>query len=155
MDTEGLLSVLVTVACAVIFLVTFLIGDVAGFLIEAKTTRRWRNASDAMGFEFDGEKKRCRSLSRLFLPKLLWPGTEESAFCYGEVLQSVRGRVRDFDTLITDFTVWNFFTRGPLVYRATVCVVSGDRITLPGQLVVLKPSSLLLPGYRMTPTLRE
>ncbi len=155
MDTGGSLSIPVTVACAVVFLVTFLIGDVAGFIIEAKTTRRWRNASRVMGFKFDGEKKRCRSLSRLFLPKLLWPGTEESAFCYGQVLQSLKGRVRDFDTLITDFTVWNYFTRGPLVYRATVCVVSGDRIALPGQMVVLKPSSLLLTGFGMTPTLRE
>jgi hypothetical protein len=154
MDTPGSANFLVTVACVVVFLTTFFIGDIAGYLIEAKTTRRWKNTSIAMGFTFNEQKTRCPSLSRLFLPKLLWPGNKESPFCYGQVMQSLRGKVREFDTLIADFTVWNFFTRGPLIYRATVCVVSGRRIALPGRMVVLKPSSLLLPGYVRSNTLR-
>jgi hypothetical protein len=156
MDPQGsTVQFLITVACVVVFLTTFFIGDVAGYLIEARTTRRWRTASIAMGFTFNEQKTRCPSLSRLFLPKLLWPGTKESPFCYGQVMQSLHGKARELDTLIADFTVWNYFTRGPLVYRATVCVISGHRIALPGQMAVLKPSSLLLQGFVRSNILRQ
>ncbi|HMK36604.1 MAG TPA: hypothetical protein VK463_16135 [Desulfomonilaceae bacterium] len=153
MDIEHVPSVLVGAICLVVFVAAFLAGDIAGLLIEAKMAESWRKVAGSMGFEFDGVKRKCPSLSGFILPKLLLPGTTESAFVYGQVLKSMKGKVEEFEVRITDFTIWNFFTRGPLVFRAVVCVLKADPV-FPCPVAVVKGSSSFLQGFASSSDLR-
>lgn len=153
METQPLQAITYGVGFAVVFLLAFFAGDVAGLVIEWRNSRRWREVGEGMGFEFDGRRKKNPSLSKAILPKLLLPNTQESAFIYGEALKTLSGKIGGFEVLITDFTVWNYFTRGPLIFRAIVCVVTTDT-PLPADLGVVKSSSLFLHGFCLTRSLR-
>jgi hypothetical protein len=153
MDTQPLQMVTYGVGFAVVFFVTFFAGDVAGLVIERRNARHWSEIGEQMGFEFDGLRRQYPDLSRIILPKLLWPETQESAFVFGESLKSLSGRIGEFEILVTDFTVWNYFVRGPLVFRGTVCVVTTDA-ALPADMGIVRPSSVFLHGFLSTRSLR-
>jgi len=155
MGLEGPRSLILGTAYVAVFLITFLAGDIAGLMIEARTTRRWRNAAEKMGFEFDGRKRRRPSMSRFFLPKLFPLAAGETAFLYCEALQALRGLVQGFEVTIADLAVWNYHVRGPLVFRGTVCVVKSHGIDLPSQTGLVKASSTFLRGFQWSCPLRE
>jgi hypothetical protein len=155
MDTNGLTTTLFAVALFMVFAATFLAGDIAGLVIEAQSARRWRMAAERMGFEFDGHKRKSHSLSELFLPTLIFPGAKETAFSYGQVMKCLKGRVQGFDLSISDFTVWDFPTRGPVIYRAVICVIRRDGIELPGPISLVKARGVLSTGLSMNETLKE
>jgi hypothetical protein len=142
------------IASTIVFILAFLAGDIAGIIIEARTTRRWRDAANKIGFEFIGSKLRCPALSEFFLPKLSRFRPKESPFYYGEALNTLKGTVQGFEVAITDFTVWNLYMRGPLIFRGVVCLVSGEGINLPEQIGLVKPSSIFLAGFGWNRLLR-
>jgi hypothetical protein len=154
MDTDQLVHLLVVVACGLIFITTFLAGDIAGAFIEARWKKRWRAVGEKMGLAFDGTRRRDPALSELLLSKIVFPGTKESAFCYGETLKTLNGTVQGFDVVITDFLVWDFLVRGPLVFRATVCVVTGEGIEFPAEAQLVRSSSTLFRGFASNRSLR-
>ncbi len=49
-------TVMYPIACGIVFIATVLAGDIAGIIIEARTTRRWRDAAKEIGFEFIGQQ---------------------------------------------------------------------------------------------------
>lgn len=151
-ESQGLI---LGIGCAAVFLVTLLAGDIAGLIIEARTTRRWRDAAEEMGFDFDGSRRRWPSLSRFLVPKLFPFMGGESAFLYGESLNTLTGLVQGFEVTIVDFAVWNYHVRGPLVFRGAVCVVKTHDIDLPSQMGLVKASSIFLHGFQWTRPLRE
>ncbi|MGB6064096.1 MAG: hypothetical protein WBG50_04775 [Desulfomonilaceae bacterium] len=141
-------SAIYLVGFGIVFVAAFFAGDVAGFIIESRTTRRWKNAAEKMGFEFDERKTRYPSLSEFFLPRLSRFHLEESAFCYGEALKTLKSTVQGFNIAIIDFAVWNLHMRVPLIFRGVVCLVTTEEINLPGQIGLLKYSSIFLEGFR-------
>jgi len=143
------------VLCGLIFLATLLAGDVAGLFIERKWKRRWQAVANRMGFEFYGRRSRWPSLSSFLLPKLLLHGTKESAFCYGEALKTLRGSVAGFDVTITDFAVWNFYSRSSLVFRAPVLLFKKQGSAPLDVMATVKDRSFLLHGVRLDPSMRE
>ncbi len=147
-------SAIYFVVCGIVFVVAFLAGDIAGVIIESRKARRWKNAAEKMGFEFDNRKTRYPSLSEFFLPRLSRFHPEESAFCYGEGLNTLKSGVRGFNIVITDFAVWNLFMRVPLIFRGVVCLVTTEEINLPGQIALLKYSSIFLEAFRWNRALR-
>jgi hypothetical protein len=154
MGTPETQTVMYPIASAIVFIATFLAGDIAGIIIEKRTNRRWKNAANRMGFEFDGRRGRYPSLSAFFLPKLSRFRTKESPFYYGEVLKRLKGTVQGFDVAITDFTVWNLHMRGPLIFRGVVCLVTGQGINVPEHMGLVKPSSIFLNGFGWNRMLR-
>ena len=108
-----------------------------------------------MGFEFYGHRSRWPSLSSFLLPKLLLHGTRGSAFCYGEALKTLRGSVAGFDITITDFAVWNFYSRSSLVFRAPVLLFKKQGSAPLDLMAAVKARSILLHGVRLDPSLRE
>lgn len=151
-EPEGILF---GIAIILLFGLTFLAGDIAGLFIERQGARKWRMAAEKIGFEFDGEKKRSPSLSKIFLPKLLYPEAEETAFSYVQVMKSISGRVDGLDISINDFTVWDFHTRGPVIYRAVVCTINTGPVELPAPIGMVKIGSVLFYGYGLDKTLKE
>jgi hypothetical protein len=145
----------VGIACIVLFVVTACAGEVIGLVIEAHHRRRWRTASSRIGFGFDARRRRRPSLSRMLLPAVIAPGTEETIFSYGESLKGLSGEVEGFKVQITDFAVWDFFTRCPLVFRGVLCVIKGDRIHVPGQIGLVKWYSYLVDGFRASDIFRQ
>jgi len=154
MSTPETQTVLYSIVCGVVFIAAFLAGDLAGIIIEARTTRRWRDAAKRIGFEFIGHRTRYPSLSEFFLPKLSRFRPKESPFYYGEALKTVSGTVQGFDVAITDFTVWNLHMRGPLIFRGVVCLVTLEGINLPEQMGLVKSSSIFLDGFTWNRMLR-
>ncbi len=148
-------GILYGAAIVVLFAVSFLAGDIAGIIIERQSAQKWRIAAGKMGFEFDGRKRRSHSLSEIFLPRLLFPEAQETAFSYCQILKSVSGRVQGLDLSINDFTVWDFHTRGPVIYRAVLCIINGDEIELPGPICVAKSGSTLFYGFQQDKALKE
>lgn len=146
---------IVGIACVVIFLVTACAGEIIGLVIESHNKRRWRTASYSIGFGFDAQRRRWPSLSRILLPSVIAPGTEESIFSYGESLKGLSGDVGGFEVRITDFAVWDFFFRFPLVFRGVLCVIKGDRIHVPGQIRLVKWYSYLVDGFRESDIFRQ
>ena len=118
MGTPETNTVMISIACGIVFITAFLAGDIVGIIIEARTTRRWRDAAKKIGFEFIGWRTRYASLSEFFLPKLSRFRPKESPFYYGEALKTLKGTVQGFDVAITDFTVWNLHIRGPRSFVA-------------------------------------
>jgi len=155
MDTNELTTTLFAVACVIVFAATLLAGDIAGLIIEAQSARRWRMAAERMGFAFDGRKRKSHSLSELFLPTLIFPGAKETAFSYGQVMKCLKGQVQGFDLSISDFSVWDFPTRGPVIYRAVICVIKREGIELPGPLGLVKVRGVLSGGLRLNERLKE
>jgi hypothetical protein len=155
MNTAELPAVWSGVLCAIIFTVALVAGDVAGLFIERKWRRQWEKIADKMGFKFYGRRSRWPALSNFLLPKLLLPGQRDSAFCYGEALKTLTGRVGGFDVTITDFAVWNFYSRSSLVFRAPVFLFKKDGATMPSGMALVKNKSMLLNGFGMSPGIRE
>ncbi|MBM3298812.1 MAG: hypothetical protein FJY85_02515, partial [Deltaproteobacteria bacterium] len=155
MDPHEITAISVGVVTAVVFILTFLMGDIVGVIIEARSKRQWRRIGQEMGFEFYGTKTRNSSLSKFFLSKVIGPETDESAFCYCDLLKTLTGRVGRLKVLIADFTVWNLHTRGPLVYRVVLCLLTGEGLLLLNPLAIARRNSVLIPGFRLTQTLRE
>jgi len=147
-------TVMYSIVCSIVFITAFLAGDIVGIIIEARTTRRWRDAAKKIGFEFISRRTRCPSLSEFFLPKLSRFRPKESPFYYGEALKTLKGTVRGFKVAITDFTVWNLHMRGPLIFRGVVCLVTGEGVNLPEQMGLVKPSSIFLIGFGWNRMLR-
>jgi hypothetical protein len=147
-------TVMYSIVCGIVFVSAFLAGDIAGIIIEKRTNQRWKNAALKMGFEFDGRKGRYSSLSQFFLPKLTRFHQKESAFSYGEVLKRLKCNINGFDVAITDFTVWDYHIRGPLIFRGVVCLVTAEDIDLPDQLGLVKSSSTFIEGFRWNSMLR-
>lgn len=147
-------TVIYSIVCGIVFVSAFLAGDVAGIIIEKRTNLRWKNAARKIGFEFDGRRGRYSSLSQFFLPKLSRFHQKESAFNYGEVLKRLKGNVNGLDIAITDFTVWDYHVRGPLVFRGVVCLVTAQDIDLPEQLGLVKTSSTFFEGFSWNRMLR-
>ena len=147
MGTPETQTVMYPIAYGIVFIAAFLAGDIAGIIIEARTTRRWRDAAKKIRFEFIGRKTRYPSLSEFFLPKLSRFRPKESPFYYGEALKALKGTAQGFDVAITDFTVRNLHMRGPLIFRGVVCLVTGGGINLPEQIGLVKPSSIFLNGF--------
>ncbi|MBI5571291.1 MAG: hypothetical protein HY914_15210 [Desulfomonile tiedjei] len=154
MDTDQLVHLLVAAACGLIFITTFLAGDIAGAFIEARWKKKWRAVGEKMGLVFDGTRERSPALSELLLPKVIFPGTKESPFCYGEILKTLRGTVQGFNVVITDFLVWDYLVRGPLVFRSTVCIVTGEGIEFPAEAHLVRSSSTLFRGFASNRSLR-
>jgi hypothetical protein len=154
MSTPETQTVIYSIVCGAVFIAAFLAGDVAGIIIEARTTRRWRDAAKRIGFEFIGHRTLWPSLSEFFLPKLSRFRPKESPFYYGEALKTLKGKVQGFDVAITDFTVWNLHMRGPLIFRGVVCLVTGEGINLPEQVGLVKSSSIFLDGFTWNRILR-
>ena len=154
MNTDTLVHLFVAAGCGIIFITTFLAGDIAGALIESRMKKRWSRFGKKMGLAFDGSKARCPSLSKLFLPKIVFPGTKESAFCYGETLKTLKGTVQGLDVVIADFSVWDLYVRGPLIFRMTVCIVSGDGVEFPAQASLVHLSSTMLHAFALSRDLR-
>ncbi|MEW6347984.1 MAG: hypothetical protein AB1646_02900 [Thermodesulfobacteriota bacterium] len=153
MVANELLGFALGIVCALVLAVFFLLGDIVGLVVETRLTRRWEIMSERMGLAFDGGTEPCRSLSELLVPKLTGPGVEQSAFCYGESLRSLQGSIGHAALRIHDFAVWNFHIRGPLVFRAIVCVVETDRAAPNGECTVVCRSSVLADGFRRSPDL--
>ena len=154
MSTPETQTVMYPIACGIVFIATLLAGDVAGNIIEARTTQRWRDAAKQIGFQFIGSRLRCPALSEFFLPKLSRFRPKESPFYYGEARNTLKGTVQGFDVAITDFTVWNLHVRGPLIFRGVVCLVTGEGINLPEQMGLVKSSSIFLDGFGWNRKLR-
>jgi hypothetical protein len=154
MGTLEIHTVMFSILCGIVFVATFLAGDVAGIIIENRMSQRWKDAAQKIGFEFDGRRGRYPSLSQFFLPKLSRFHQRESAFSYGEVLKRLKGNVNGFDVAITDFTVWNFHTRGPLIFRGVVCLVTAEDVSFPEQTGLVKPSSIFFEGFSWNRMLR-
>jgi hypothetical protein len=146
---------LIGIACTAIFVVTVFMGEIVGFAIEALVRRRWRSASHRIGFGFDARRVRIPSLSRMMLHSVVGRGAEETIFSYGESLNKLSGTIKGFEVLITDFAVWNYFTRCPLVFRGVLCVIKGNRLRLPGQIRLVKWYSHLVDGFRLSKTFRQ
>ena len=91
MSTPETQTVMYPIASAIVFIAAFLAGDIAGIIIEARTTRRWRDAAKKIGFEFIGSRTGHPSLSEFFLPKLSRFRPKESPFYYGEALKTLKG----------------------------------------------------------------
>ena len=143
------------VLCFIVFGVSFLAGDIAGWIMERKWKQQWAKIAAKMGYDFHGQRNRWPSLSRFLLPKLLMPEHKESAFCYGEALKTFTGKALGFDVTITDFAVWNFYSRSSLVFRAPVVVFQKTGARMPGTMVAVKARSMLLNGFRLNALLRE
>ncbi|MBI5252655.1 MAG: hypothetical protein HY912_24430 [Desulfomonile tiedjei] len=155
METTEPTGILFGIACVLLFAVSFLAGDIAGIIIERQSARKWRHAAEQMGFVFDGRKRRSHSLSEFFLPKLIFPGAEETAFSFGQVMKSISGRVQGLELAINDLTVWDYHTRGPVIYRAVVCTIGGDGINLPGPIGLVKIRGVLFYGFNLDKSLKE
>lgn len=155
MTTAELPTALSGALCVIVFAASFLAGDVAGLLIERKWKRQWQEVATKMGFEFYGQRTRWPALSNFLLPKLLLPGMKESAFCYGEALKTLRGKVGEFDVTITDFAVWNFYSRSSLVFRAPVFLFKKEGAGPLDSMAAVRARSILLNGFRLNPVLRE
>lgn len=155
MGVEESSGAMLGIAYAVVFLATFLAGDIAGLMIEARTTRHWRGAAEKMGMDFYGRRTRWPALSQFLVPKLFPFMQGESPFLYGESLNTLRGAVQGFEVTIADFAVWNYHVRGPLVFRGVVCVVRAAGVDLPDQTALVKASSIFLHGFRWSRPLRE
>jgi hypothetical protein len=143
------------IICVFVFLVTFFAADLIGLAIEAKSRQRWRIASDKIGLGFDPRRRRVPSLSRMLVPWVVAPGAEDSLFSYGESLKNLKGQVNGFSVVITDFAVWDFFTRCNVVFRGVLCVVKGSGLRVPGQMGLVKSYSRILHGFRLSDTFRE
>lgn len=146
---------LTAVLSVAIFVAAFFAGELGGYIIEARNRNRWRDASNKMGLLFDGRKRKSPLLSRLLLPCVILPGVEESAFCYGESLKKVRGRINGFVVQITDFAVWDFHTRCHLAFRGILCVARRNGTLPPGLIGVVKLYSPFLHRFRLSRNLRE
>ncbi|MFH0826118.1 MAG: hypothetical protein V2B18_25485 [Pseudomonadota bacterium] len=155
MDFDKLFPTLFGILCVCVFLVTFFLGDVVGWMIEAKLTRRWRRSAAKTGLSFDARRERRPFISSLLLPKIIAQGVRESVFTYGESLKTIRGTLRGFQVMISDFSIWDFHTRGPLIYRAVICVVHWDSFTQPDPIDVVRLTSILLHGFRLDQSFRE
>lgn len=140
---------------AVIFVLTVFLGEIVGLLIEARYRKRWRNAAHSIGFGFDARKKRLPSVSRVVLPAVTVQREIPSALIYGESRNALQGNVEDFRVLVTDFTVWDFFNRCPLVFRGVLCAVKHEHIGLPGKVMVVNWRSYLVDGLRVSDSFRE
>lgn len=138
-----------------LFAVSFLAGDIAGILIERHSARKWRISAEKMGFEFDGRKRRAHSLSEFFLPKLLFPAAQETAFSFCKIMKSLSGLPQGFNISINDLTVWDYHTRGPMIYRSVVCIIKGCDLQLTGPIGLVKIGSILLYGFGQDKTLKE
>ncbi len=145
----------VTIACILIFVVTVCAGEIIGLVIEAHNRSRWRNASLHIGFDFHPHRRRWPAYPRMLLPSIVTPEIEKSAFSYGESLKGLSANVGGFEVLISDFAVWDFFTRCPLIFRGVLCVVRGDRLHVPGQIRLVKWYSYLLDGFRTNDSFRQ
>jgi hypothetical protein len=143
------------ILCIIVFFVTVFLGDIAGLIIEAKNRRSWHIASHSIGLGFDGQRRRLPSLSGMILPWVIGADIEESAFSYGESLKKVSGRVDGLRVAITDFAIWDFHTRCPLVFRGVVCVVRGAGVRFPGKISLVKNNSHMLHSFRVSDSFRE
>ena len=135
---------IVGIACVVIFLVTACAGEIIGLVIESHNKRRWRTASYSIGFGFDAQRRRWPSLSRILLPSVIAPGTEESIFSYGESLKGLSGDVGGFRSPDHRFRGMGLLlplparvSRGPLrdkgrPYSCTRSNQVGEMVQLPG-----------------------
>jgi hypothetical protein len=154
MESHTVTTTLIGFLAFLVFIVTFLAGDVAGFLIEARWRRQWKAVAERIGFQFSGTRTRFPELSELVIPRLIGRGVKGSAFCYGEALKGLWGTVKGFDVVVADFAVWNYQVRGPLVFRGVACVVRWQRNELPGQVAVVRLRSLALDGFMSSPSFR-
>ncbi len=154
MVANELLAFAVGIICALVLAVSFLLGDIVGLLVESRLSRRWEIMTEKLGLEFDSRREKYGSLSELLLPKLIAPGVEQSAFCYGESLRSLHGTIKGTKLRISDFAVWDFHTRGPLLFRAILCVAEKDGTSFDRGFSVVKPVSILADGFRRSPELR-
>ena len=71
-----------------------------------------------------------------------------------KAVNTLKSGVRGFNIVITDFAVWNLFIRVPLIFRGVVCLVTTEEINLPGQIALLKYSSIFLEAFRWNRALR-
>jgi hypothetical protein len=143
-----------SILCGIVFVSAFLAGDVAGIVIEKRMNRRWRKAAKKIGFEFNGHKTLCPSLSKFFLPKLSRFHRKESVFSYGEALKTLKGTIQGFDVVVTDFAAWNLHVRGPLIFRGIVCLVTAQDGNLPEDTGLVKTSSTFFAGFSWDRMLR-
>jgi hypothetical protein len=155
MNTTDAPTLFSGVLCLVVFGVSFLAGDITGWIVERKWKQRWQEIAATMGFSFYGFRSRWPSLSEFLLPKLLLPDHEKSAFCYGEALKTFSGKALGFDVTITDFAVWNFYSYPSLVFRAPIMVLQKRGTHIPVTMVAVKSKSILLNGFRLNAALRE
>jgi hypothetical protein len=154
MNTTDVPMVLSGALCFIVFSVSFLAGDIAGWIMERKWKRQWEAVAARMGFDFCGQRNRWPSLSNFLLPKLLMPD-KESPFCYGESLKTFMGKVREFDVTISDFTAWNLYSCSSPVFRAPVVVFQKEGALIPGTMVAVKAQSMLINGFVLNALLRE
>jgi hypothetical protein len=155
MNTTDVPTLFSGVLCLVVFGVSFLAGDIAGWIMERKWKQRWQEIAANMGFTFYGQRNRWPSLSEFLLPKLLLREQKESAFCYGEALTTFSGIAFGFHVTITDFAVWNFYSYPSLVFRAPMIVFQKRGTHIPITMVAAKNQSMLLNGFRLNSSLRE
>jgi hypothetical protein len=138
-----------------LFVASFLAGDIAGIIIERHSARKWRIAAEKLGFEFDGRKRRAQSLSEIFLPKLLFPEAQETAFSFCQIMKSLSGGLQGLNISINDLTVWDYHTRGPMIYRSVVCIINGYDAELTGPIGLVRIGSILFNGFGQDKTLKE
>lgn len=153
MDTAQIPSVLGTIILIAVFVVAFLIGDIAGLIIERKLSSRWRRVADLMSMEFLRRKSRSALISSMLLPRVIAYDVEESIFGYGESLRSMSGFVEGFPFSIYDFAIWNLHVRGPLVFRKVIAA-SQIRSSINGSVSLVKSSSDLAPGFSRNSSLK-
>lgn len=155
MSTTDIPTFFSSVLCFLVFGMSFLAGDIAGWIMERKWKQQWARIAAKMGYAFHGQRNRWPALASFLLPKLLMPEHSESPFCYGEALKTSMGKAVGFDVTITDFAVWNFYARSSLVFRAPIIVLQKEGASIPGTMVAVKPRSMLLNGFRLNALLRE
>ena len=143
------------VLCTTVFVLTLFMGEIVGLIIEARNTRRWRNASYSIGFGFDARRRRLPSVSRVVLPAVTVPREIPSALVYGESRQELNGNIEDFGVKITDFSAWDYFNRYPLVFRGVLCVVTRRGLSVPGRIMLVNWRTYLVDGLRVSDTFRE
>ncbi|AFM27397.1 hypothetical protein [Desulfomonile tiedjei] len=155
METNGSTGVFFGIVLIALFAISFLAGDIAGIIIERHSARKWRIAAEKMGFEFDGRKRKAHSLSEIFLPKLLFPEAQETAFSFCQIMKSLSGRSQRFNISINDLTVWDYHTRGPIIYRSVVCMIKGYDFEIIGPIGLVRIGSILSYGFGQDKTLKE
>jgi hypothetical protein len=147
MEPNGSTGIFFGIVLVALFAVSFLAGDIAGIIIERTSARKWRTAAEKMGFDFYGRKRRAHSLSDIFLPKLLFPEAQETAFSYCQIMKSLTGRLQEINISINDLTVWDYHTRGPMIYRAVVCRADGFRAEIASTIGLVRTGSVLFYGF--------